>query len=146
MDISKAQGQPPHEALFLVLPYLAVQELLATSETCSSLRDSVRNDDGVLPWQNVVVEKPLSRRLTDASLARVASMARGNLRTLALIDCVNVTDDGLQRIIQTNPLIDKVYMYVRVFEDLDLIINMFEFCLVDKKWLVDFSCLQTKPT
>lgn len=98
--------EPPHEALFLVLPYLPVRELLAMSEVCISLRDAVRND--VLPWLNLIVQSPLSSKLSDEILIKLASKANGRLTTLALFNCTNITDYGLQRVVQQNPFIHKV--------------------------------------
>ncbi|XP_062110169.1 F-box protein SKIP28 [Humulus lupulus] len=100
---------PPHEALFLALAYLPVFELLAMSEVCVSLRDSVKRDD-VLPWLNVVVQRPLDSRLSDQTLMRIASMARGRLTTLALVNCSQVTDHGLQCVVEQNPVIEKLFI------------------------------------
>lgn len=97
---------PPHESLFLVLAYLPLFELLAMSEVCMSLRDAVHND--VLLWLNIIVERPLSLRLSDEILMKITSKASGRLKTLVLIDCEKITDDGLQLVIRKNPHINKV--------------------------------------
>lgn len=97
---------PPHEALFLVLPYHPLFELLAMGEVCMSLRDAVHKD--VLPWLNIIVERPLNLRLTDEILKNITSKAIGRLKTLALMNCVKVTDDGLQSVIDRNLGISKV--------------------------------------
>lgn len=102
----EAEAGSPHEALFLVLAYLPLFELLAMSEVCMSLRDAVEKD--VLPWLNIIVERPLNLRLSDEILMKVASKANGRLRTLALINCAWISDDGLQRVIDKNPLINEV--------------------------------------
>uniref|UniRef100_A0A2P2QKZ6 F-box domain-containing protein n=1 Tax=Rhizophora mucronata TaxID=61149 RepID=A0A2P2QKZ6_RHIMU len=99
---------PPHEAIFFVLAYLPVFELLALSEVCRSLRDAVNKD--VLPWLDVFIEKPLSSRLSDEALLRIASKAKGKLRTLALINCGKITDDGLRRVIEKNEFISKLHI------------------------------------
>lgn len=104
--LEQAQAEAPHEALLLVLAYLPVYELLLISQVCTSLRDAVNND--VLPWLNLVVDRPLSSRLTDDILIKITSKANGSLKTLALINCVHITDQGLQRVIEQNHLIDKV--------------------------------------
>lgn len=121
---------PPHEALFLVLAYLPVFELLAMSEACMSLRDAVNKD--VLPWLDIIVERPLNSWLSDEILMKITSKANGRLRTLALINCVKITDDGLQRVVEKNPFISKVWlscfaklisMYCLVFLFLALIVS-----------------------
>ncbi len=75
----------PHEALFLVIAYLPLFELLAMSEVCMSLRDAVQKD--VLPWLNIIVERPLSLRLSDEILMMITSKATGRLKTLVLMNC-----------------------------------------------------------
>ncbi|CAN1151555.1 F-box protein SKIP28 [Linum perenne] len=97
---------PPHDALFLVLPYLSVLDLLSISRVCSPLRAAVATD--VLPWLDVIVEKPLNRRLSDQSLIGISSRGDGKLRSLTLVDCFNITDDGLQSVVAENPLITKL--------------------------------------
>ncbi|XP_061345003.1 F-box protein SKIP28 [Gastrolobium bilobum] len=104
----QAEPEPPHEAVFLVLAYLPVYELLVMSQVCTSLRDAV-NDD-VLPWLNVIVERPLNSRLSDEILMKITSKANGRLKTLALMNCIHITDEGLQRVVEQNPLINKLHI------------------------------------
>lgn len=105
---SKEEPGPPGEALSLVLPYLPLLELLAMARVCSSLREAV-NDD-VLLWLDLVVERPLNLRITDEILLKITSMTDGRLRTLALVNCEKITDDGLLRVVEKNPLIEKLYV------------------------------------
>lgn len=100
------QSGPPHEAIFLVLAYLPLFELLAMCEVCRSLRDALNND--ILQWMSIIVKKPLSSRLSNDSLMKITSKANGQLRTLALISCTKITDDGLQAVVANNPRINKV--------------------------------------
>ncbi|XP_074274957.1 F-box protein SKIP28-like [Silene latifolia] len=102
------QTGDPHEALFLVLSYLPLLQLLSMSQVTKSLRHAVRSD--VLIWMDLVVEKPLNYRLSDQNLIRIASNAQGRLRTLALLGCFKITDHGLRRVIYANPLISKLYV------------------------------------
>lgn len=97
---------PPHEALFLAVAYFPLFELLAIKEVCKSLRDAVSND--ILPWLDIIVKKPLNSRITNDILMEITSKAKGQLRTLALINCQKITDDGLQEVIEKNPLLSKV--------------------------------------
>ncbi|CAL0313835.1 unnamed protein product [Lupinus luteus] len=108
LEVEQTQPKSPHEALFLVLSYLNLYELLVMSQVCTLLRDAVSND--VLLWLNLVVERPLSYRLSDGILMKITSKANGRLKTLALIDCVHITDQGLQRVVQQNHLISKLYI------------------------------------
>ena len=105
----KGQGQgqgPPHEALFLVLAYLPLLELLSMSAVCRSLRDAVDKD--VLVWLHIIVEKPLNIMFSDELMLKLTSRANGRLRTLALIGCTKITDLGLLQVIEKNPHINKV--------------------------------------
>ncbi|KAI5353333.1 hypothetical protein L3X38_006226 [Prunus dulcis] len=123
MEISQFMGQqeheaignsqdkkagPPHMALSLISAYLPLFELLAMSGVCTSLRDAVNKD--VLSWLDIVVKSPLNLRLSDEILMKITSKANGRLTTLALMDCAKITDDGLQRVVERNPLINKLYL------------------------------------
>lgn len=99
---------PPHEAMFFVLAYLPLLELLAMSEVCTSLRDALNCD--ILPWLNIVVQRPLNSRLSDDVLMKITSKANGRLTTLALTNCWRITDDGLQAVIANNPRIQKLHV------------------------------------
>ncbi|KAH9624807.1 hypothetical protein KSS87_018123 [Heliosperma pusillum] len=102
------QSGDPHEALFLVLAYLPLLELLSMSQVNKSLRHAIKSD--ILVWMDMVVEKPLNYRLSDEILTRIASNAQGRLRTLALLSCFKITDHGLRRVIHANPLLSKLYV------------------------------------
>lgn len=105
----RIEAGPPHEALFFVLSYLPLSELLSMSAVCVSLRDAVERD--VLPWLHIVVDLPLSYRLSDEILRRIARKADGRLRTLALINCCKISDSGLHEVVEKNPLLTKVFTY-----------------------------------
>lgn len=102
------EAGPPHEALFFVLSYLPLFELLSMSAVCVSLRDVVKHD--VLLWLQIVVDWPLNYRLSDEILGRIARKADGRLRTLALIKCPKISDSGLQEVVEKNPLLTKLYV------------------------------------
>lgn len=104
--INEKEAGPPHEALFLILTYLPLFELLAMNQVCTSLRDAVNKD--VLSWLNIIVDKALSLKLSDEILMKITSKANGRLRTLALMNCAKITDNGLQQVVEQNPLISKV--------------------------------------
>ncbi|GER29799.1 F-box protein SKIP28 [Striga asiatica] len=100
------EGSPPNEAIFFVLAYLPLFELLAMARVCKSLRDAINND--ILPWLKLIVGPPLNWRLSDEILTKITSKAEGRLRVLALINCVKITDDGLLRVVAQNPHISKL--------------------------------------
>ncbi|KAI3731557.1 hypothetical protein L1987_62746 [Smallanthus sonchifolius] len=101
-------GQP-HESLYLVLPYLPLFELLAMAQVCKSFMDALNND--ILPWLNIVVEDKVPRsRVSNEILMKITSKARGRLRSLVLVNCGKITDDGLQNVVANNPSISKLHV------------------------------------
>ncbi|KAF5185604.1 F-box protein skip28 [Thalictrum thalictroides] len=98
----------PHEALFLVLPCLNLLELLTLSRVCILLKDAIDND--ILVWLDIIVESPLNMRINDDILLKFTSKALGRLRSLVLMNCVRITDDGLHKVIENNPHIEKLYI------------------------------------
>ncbi|RVW48479.1 F-box protein SKIP28 [Vitis vinifera] len=61
-----------------------------------SMRDAVDKD--VLLWLDIIVEKPLNMLFSDEIMIKLTSKANGRLRTLALMSCIKITDDGLQQL------------------------------------------------
>ncbi|CAA7043682.1 unnamed protein product [Microthlaspi erraticum] len=101
------QWRSVHEVLLIVLPYLhSLFELLSMTRVSRSFRDAIRDETAL--WTNVVVEPPLSSRLTDDTLSEITSKSAGKLNTLILRQCLRVTDNGLRRVIDANPLITKM--------------------------------------
>lgn len=106
-DTPYQQEGLPHEALFLVLVYLPLHELLVMAQVCRSVKEVLTGD--ILPWLNIMVGKPLNKRFNDAHLLKITSKADGRLKTLALLNCSKITDEGLQQVIARNPYITRVY-------------------------------------
>lgn len=96
----------PHAALFLVLGYLRLPDLLAFQSVCRLFREAIAGDR--LLWMRITVEPPLSGRLTDDALLELTSRAGGALKSLALLDCWKITDAGLLQVIDRNPTISEV--------------------------------------
>lgn len=96
-----------HEVLLIVLPYLhSLFELLSMTGVSRSLRDAIRDETAL--WTKIVVEQPLSSRLTDDILWEITTKSAGKLNTLILRHCLRITDMGLRRVVDANPLIRKV--------------------------------------
>ncbi|KAI3763733.1 hypothetical protein L2E82_13728 [Cichorium intybus] len=105
---SSSIGQP-HESLFLVLPYLPLFELLAMAQVSKSFSNALKDD--ILPWLNIVVDEKLQRsRISDEILVKVTSRAMGRLKTLVLINCDRITNDGIQTVVAMNPNIEKLHV------------------------------------
>lgn len=105
-DTPLQQEGSPHEALFLVLAYLPLYEILVMTQVCRSIKEALNND--TLPWLNMVIGKPLNKRFNDDHLLKVTSKAQGRLKTLVLLNCTKITDEGLEQVIASNPHISRV--------------------------------------
>ncbi|KAJ0489657.1 putative F-box domain, leucine-rich repeat domain superfamily, F-box-like domain superfamily [Helianthus annuus] len=101
-------GGDPHDAFVLSLSYLGTKDLLMVERVCRSLCYTIRNDS--LLWRNLYIDQPLNERITDDILVRLTNRAEGNLRFLSLIKCPKITDDGLRRVLETNPKLTKLFI------------------------------------
>ncbi|KAI3817487.1 hypothetical protein L1987_11279 [Smallanthus sonchifolius] len=101
-------GGDPHEAFVLALSYLGTKDLLAVERVCKSLCSTIHNDS--LLWRNLYIDQPLNERITDDVLVQLTNRAEGNLQCLSLIKCPKITDDGLRRVLETNPKLTKLYI------------------------------------
>ncbi|RDX92001.1 F-box protein SKIP14, partial [Mucuna pruriens] len=101
-----AQGGAPHDALFFVLGYLGVKDLLSVERVCRSLCDAVRADP--LLWRTVQIGPPLNRRIRDDTLVKLTNRAQGTLQCLILVNCLWISDSGLGRVLQSNPRLVKL--------------------------------------
>lgn len=99
-------GGDPHEAFVLALSYLETRDLLLVECVCRSLCSTIRNDS--LLWRNLHIDQPLNERITDEILVQLTNRAEGNLQCLSLIKCPKITDDGLRRVLETNPKLTKL--------------------------------------
>ncbi|KAI7749260.1 hypothetical protein M8C21_030904 [Ambrosia artemisiifolia] len=98
----------PHDGFVLALSYLGTKDLLMVERVCRSLCYTIRNDS--LLWRNLYIDQPLNERITDDILVRLTNRADGNLRFLSLIKCPKITDDGLRRVLETNPKLTKLFI------------------------------------
>lgn len=101
-----AAGGDPHEAFFLALSYLETKDLLLVDRVCRSLCSTIHNDS--LLWRSIHIDQPLNERITDDVLVQLTDRAEGNLVSLSLIKCTRITDDGLKRVLETNPKLTKL--------------------------------------
>lgn len=96
----------PHDAFKFCLMYLGVKDLLSVERVSSYLRSEVRGEP--LLWKSIHIEQPLNEKITDDILLELASRADGTLRSLSLVQCPKITDDGINRVLKTNPQLTKV--------------------------------------
>ncbi|XP_013597088.1 PREDICTED: F-box protein SKIP28-like [Brassica oleracea var. oleracea] len=103
----KWRSESVYKLLMIVLPYLhSLYEFISVSRVSPALRKAVR--DQTMLWTKVVVEPPLSPRLTDVILWEFTSKSAGKLNTLILRKCRRVTNIGLRRVVDANPMIKKL--------------------------------------
>ncbi|OVA20476.1 F-box domain [Macleaya cordata] len=105
-SFADGDGGSPHEGLLFALSYLGVQDLLSAERVCRLLRSAVQSD--ALLWRNIHIDQPLSERITDDALLRLANRAQGNLQSLSLVECSRITDDGLKRVLESSPRLTKL--------------------------------------
>ncbi|CAJ1935615.1 unnamed protein product [Sphenostylis stenocarpa] len=96
----------PHPALSFSLGYLRLSDLLVVERVCKSLHSTVHDDP--LLWRSIHVDQPLNERITDDVLFRLANRAQGNLQSLSLVECTRITDEGLRRVLESNPKLTKL--------------------------------------
>ncbi|XP_074309937.1 F-box protein SKIP14 [Silene latifolia] len=96
----------PHPALSFALAYLGVRDLVVVERVCKSLQFTVLNDP--LLWKSIHIDYPLNSRVTDDVLVQLTNRAQGHLQCLSLVDCKGVTNDGLRRVLESNPRLTKL--------------------------------------
>lgn len=100
--------EAPHDAFKFCLMYLGVKDLLSVERVCSSLRSEVRGE--LLLWKSIHIDQPLNEKITDDILLELASRADGTLQCLSLVECPKITDNGIKRILETNPRLTKLFV------------------------------------
>ncbi|XP_008444416.1 F-box protein SKIP14-like [Cucumis melo] len=103
---TEIDGGAPHAALSFALSYLGVQDLLSVGRVCRSLHSVVQDDP--LLWRNIHIDQPLNEKITDNILLQLTNRARGNLQCLSLVECPRITDEGLKRVLESNPRLTKL--------------------------------------
>ncbi|CAL1391510.1 unnamed protein product [Linum trigynum] len=100
----KKGGEPP-DGFDLVLSYLGVRELLVVEMVSKSLRDVVRDNS---LWKKIYIDQPLSEKITDDVLGKLAGRAQGTLQSLTLVGCTKISDTGLMRVLESNLSLQKL--------------------------------------
>ena len=103
---SVGDGGAPHGALNFALGYLGLRDLLVVETVCRSLHSTVRGDP--LLWRSLHIDQPLNEKITDEVLLQLTNRAQGSLQCLSLVECPRITDDGLKRVLDSNPRLAKV--------------------------------------
>ncbi|XP_042385247.1 F-box protein SKIP14-like [Zingiber officinale] len=112
----------PHDGLIFSLRYMDLRDLLSLERVCRSLRSAVRNDS--LLWRSMLIDSPLSEKITDDVLLQLTRRAQGNLQSLSLIGCPRITDEGLKCVLDNNLSLKKLHIPGCVRLSLESIINI----------------------
>ncbi|KAI3886344.1 hypothetical protein MKW92_026112 [Papaver armeniacum] len=81
--------------------------IFCLSKVCANLSSTVRSDARL--WRDIHIDRlALRERITDDAFLQLDNRAQGNLRTLSLIKCSKITDDGLKRVLERNPRLIKL--------------------------------------
>ncbi|KAL1539278.1 F-box protein SKIP14-like [Salvia divinorum] len=100
--------EAPHDAFKFCLMYLGVKDLLSMETVCSYFRSEVRGEP--LLWKSIHIDPPLNEKITDDILLELACRADGTLQSLSLVECPKITDDGIKRVLETNPRLTKLFV------------------------------------
>ncbi|KAF7009745.1 hypothetical protein CFC21_024248 [Triticum aestivum] len=99
-------GSAPHDGMKYALAYLGLRDILATEMVCKSLHSWIRTHS--LVWKCIHVEPVLSGKITDPDLLRLTQKIPGDLQCLNINDCINITDNGLNAVLQSNLRLTKL--------------------------------------
>ncbi|XP_022967133.1 F-box protein SKIP14-like isoform X2 [Cucurbita maxima] len=104
--VSSDLGEPPHTALNFVLGYLGTRELLVIESVCKSLQSTAEDDPFF--WRNINICGKVDVKITDDILLKLTSKAQGGLESLSLVNCVMISDNGLNEVLLNNPKVTKL--------------------------------------
>lgn len=100
------EGSVPHEGMVFALGYLGLRDILSVQMVCKSLHSAVRNDP--LLWKSIHIESRLSKKICDSDLLCLTRKSPGTLQSLNLVSCINITDQGLKAVLESNPRLTKL--------------------------------------
>ncbi|XP_037478236.1 F-box protein SKIP14-like isoform X2 [Triticum dicoccoides] len=98
-------GSAPHDGMMYALAYLGLRDILATEMVCKSLHSWIRSE---LSWKCIHIEPVLSGKISDPDLLFLTQKIPGALQCLNINDCINITDNGLNAVLQSNPTLTKL--------------------------------------
>uniref|UniRef100_A0A8R7TK22 F-box protein SKIP14 n=1 Tax=Triticum urartu TaxID=4572 RepID=A0A8R7TK22_TRIUA len=98
-------GSAPHDGMMYALAYLGLRDILATEMVCKSLHSWIRSE---LLWKCIHIEPVLSGKISDPDLLFLTQKIPGDLQCLNINDCINITDNGLNAVLQSNPTLTKL--------------------------------------
>ncbi|NP_001345619.1 F-box protein SKIP14-like isoform X1 [Zea mays] len=110
VDVAPVQeGNDAHEAMVFVLSYLGLRDILSIEMVCKSLRSAVRNEPFL--WKCIHIDSHLGEKMSDADLLCLTQKSPGSLQCLSLMCCVNITDQGLKAVLESNLQLTKLGIF-----------------------------------
>ncbi|XP_010528064.1 PREDICTED: F-box protein SKIP14-like [Tarenaya hassleriana] len=103
---SSGEDGAVHPAFSYSLCHLGIRDLLSVSMACKSLQSTVQDDP--LLWKHIHISQPSNEKITDDILLQLTDRAQGTLHCLSLIECSKITDEGLKRVLESNPKLVKL--------------------------------------
>ncbi|BAF15049.1 F-box protein SKIP14 [Oryza sativa Japonica Group] len=100
------EGGVPHEGMLFALDYLGLRDILSVERVCKTLHSAVRNEP--LLWKSIHIEGDLRQRISDAGLLHLTQKCPDTLQCLSIACCVNITDQGLKAVLESNPRLTKL--------------------------------------
>lgn len=100
------EGNDAHEAMVFVLSYLGLRDILSVEMVCKSLRSAIRNEPFL--WKCIHIDLHLGKKVSDADLLCLTQKSPGSLQCLSLMGCLNITDQGLKAVLESNLQLTKV--------------------------------------
>uniref|UniRef100_A0A0D9W6E8 F-box domain-containing protein n=1 Tax=Leersia perrieri TaxID=77586 RepID=A0A0D9W6E8_9ORYZ len=100
------EGGDPHEGMMFALGYLGLRDILSVEMVCKALHFSVRNEP--LLWKSIHIEERLRNNIFDADLLHLTQKCPDTLQSLSIARCLNITDQGLKAVLESNPRLTKL--------------------------------------
>ncbi|BBN08601.1 hypothetical protein MPTK1_4g12870 [Marchantia polymorpha subsp. ruderalis] len=88
-----------------ILPYADLKSRLTLMRVSKQMRSRV-ND--VLVWRKLEVERPQNKSLTDGILMTLVKRAGGLLKSMRLVTCLMISDEGLANALSLCPQLEKL--------------------------------------
>lgn len=102
-------GNDAHEGMMFVLSYLGLRDILSVEMVCKSLRSAIRNEPFL--WKCIHIDSSLGKKMSDTDLLCLTQKSPGSVQCLSLDSCLNMTDQGLKAVFESNLQLTKLGIF-----------------------------------